>query len=175
MLGHYENFPETVHGIAHFTHKASMKAVQQAVVAAFTELNQKKYKLEEIARSSGSRCDVDFEIGVGEQATFTFLETSEVERLKEEVAKRTLPLLDFLFVLQYHAITESGTRSPLKFDYYLMRFAFAKNLTEFLVSHERGPRRVHVEDLVCFVAKHVTMKFAEHYSGSLKLEDQRTA
>ena len=171
MLGHYENFPETVHGIAHFTHKASMKSVQQAIVVAFSELNQKRCRLEEVARSSGPYCDVDFEVGVGEQSTFIFLETSEVERLKGEVSKRTLPFLDFLFVLQYHANRDSGRRSPLKFDYYLMRFAFAKNLTEFLVSHERGPRRVHVEDLVRFVAKHVTMEFAEHYPGSLKLED----
>ncbi|HUV98480.1 MAG TPA: hypothetical protein VMW14_03145 [Candidatus Paceibacterota bacterium] len=171
MLGHYEQFPETVHGISHFTHRAPLKPVQQAIATAFGQLNQKKCGLTEISHLNGpTDCEVDFEIGIGEKATFTFLDNSEVERLKGEIAKKPLHFLDFLCVLQYHAIGESGRRLSLRFDYFLLRFVFAKNLAEFLVSHERGPRRVHVEDLICFVTAYVKRELAKHYSVSLKLE-----
>ena len=171
MLGHYEQFPETVHGISHFTHRAPLKPVQQAIATVFGQLNQKKCGLTEISHLNGpADCEVDFEIGIGEKATFTFLDTIEVERLKGEITKKPLPFLDFLCVLQYHAIGESGRRLALRFDYYFLRFTFAKNLTEFLVSHERGPRRVHVEDLICFVTERVKRELTEHQSVSLKLE-----
>jgi hypothetical protein len=171
MLGHYEQFPGTVHGISHFTHSATFRSVQQAIATVFGQLNQKKCDLTEISHLNGpADCEVDFEIGIGEKATFTFLDRTEVERLKGEITKKPLPFLDFLCVLQYHAIRESGRRLSLRFDYYLLRFTFAKNLTEFLVSHERGPRRVHVEDLMCFVTERVKRELQEHHSISLKPE-----
>ncbi len=171
MLGHYEQFPETVHGISHFTHKIPLKPVQQAIATAFGQLNQKKCGLTEISHVDGpTDCEVDFEVGIGERATFTFLDSIELERLRGEIAKKPLPFLDFLCVLQYHTIGESGRRHSLRFDYFLLRFAFAKNLAEFLVSHERGPRRVHVEDLIGFVTAQVRRELAEHNLVSLKLE-----
>ncbi len=78
--------------------------------------------------------------------------------------------MDFLCVLQYHIVNESGKRSPLKFDYYLLRFAFGKNYMEFLVSHERGPQRVHVEDLIDFLTKHVKSELADRFSAVLRRE-----
>ena len=39
---------------------------------------------------------------------------------------------------------------PLRFDYYMMRVAFGKNVVEIRVFHERGPRYVSPEDLVAF-------------------------
>ena len=171
MLGHYEQFPETVHGISCLTHRAPVKLVQQAIATAFGQLNRKKCGLTEIFHLDGPMdCEVDFEIGIGERATFTFLDNSEVERLKGEIAKKPLPFLDFLCVLQYHAIGKPGRRRSLRFDYYLLRFAFAENLAEFLVSHERGPRRVHVDDLICFVTAYVRRELAKNYSVSLDLK-----
>ena len=171
MLGHYEQFPETVHGISHFAHKTPLKPVQQAIATAFGQLNQKKCGLTEISHLNGpTDCEVDFEIGIGERATFTFMDNIEVGRLKGEIAKKPLPFLDFLCVLQYHATGKSGRRLSLRFDYFLLRFAFAKNLAEFLVSHERGPRRVHVEDLIGFVTAHVSRELAKRNSVLLKLE-----
>jgi hypothetical protein len=171
MLGHYEQFPETVHGISHFTHRVPLRPVQQAIATVLGRLNQKKCDLTEISHLNGpAECEVNFEIGIGEKATFTFLDSTEVGRLKGEITKKPLPFLDFLCVLQYHTIGESGRRLSLRFDYYLLRFVFAKNLVEFLVSHERGSRRVHVEDLMCFVTTHVKRELAKRNSVSLKLE-----
>jgi hypothetical protein len=171
MLGHYEQFPETVHGISHFTYRAPLRPIQKAIATVFGQLNQKKCDLTEIVHLNGSAdCEVDFEVGIGDKATFTFLDKIEVERLKGEITKKSLSFLDFLCVFQYHAIGESGRRLSLRFDYYLLRFTFAKNLTEFLVYHERGPRRVHVKDLMCFVTERVKRELQEHHSISLEPE-----
>ena len=171
MLGHYEQFPEIVHGISHFTHRVPLRPVQQAIAVVFGQLNQEKCGLTEISHLNElANCEVGFEIGIGERVTFTFLDRTELERLKNEITKKPLPFLDFLCVLQYHTVGELGIRLSLRFDYYLLRFAFAKNLTEFLVFHERGPRRVHVEDLTHFLTERVKRELQEHHSIPLRLE-----
>lgn len=174
MLGCYENFPEIIHGVARFTYRASTRKAQQAVVTAFCQLNQRRCWFEEIAHSSTPGCEVDFELGIGEDSDFTFLDEDESGRLEAEVARRTLAFLDFLCILQYHVVDDSGRRSPLKFDYFMLRFTFDKNFMELLVSHERGPQRVHVEDLMGFLMEKVEKKLAEQHSITLKLEEMRT-
>ncbi len=170
MLGHYENFPKTIHGIVRFTYKASPKKVQQAIAATFYRLNQEKRKLVEIAHSSPPNCEIDFEFGIGGDSIFTFLNKEELATLEGEITRKAVMFMDFLCVLQYHIVNESGKRSPLKFDYYLLRFAFGKNYMEFLVSHERGPQRVHVEDLIDFLTKHVKSELADRFSAVLRRE-----
>ena len=174
MLGHYENFPKIIHGVARFSYRASSKKVQQVIVSVFHRLNQKKCRLEEIAYSSPAECEVDFEFGVGDGNVFTFLDKSELAVVKTEIAGKALIFLDFLCVIQYHIVDKLGKRAPLKFDYYLMRFAFGRNYVEFLISHERGPQRVHVEDLIGFLTGHIRSKLADRYSVDLQLEDTRT-
>jgi hypothetical protein len=175
LLGHYENFPETIHGISRFSHRVSSRKVQQAVVSAFYQLNKEKCWLKEIVcHSSPLRCEVNFEFGVGEKDTFTFLDEEERDRLKNAIEKKTMPFLDFLCVLQYYVVNGPKRRAPLKFDYYLLRFAFDSNYVEFLVSHERGPQRVHIEDLMSFLTKHVKRALADQHSAVLKLESTQT-
>ncbi len=175
MLGRYENFPETIHGAASFTYKAPAKTVQRAILSTLLNLSRKKCSLQEIAHSSPKHCEVDFEFGVGEGTTFTFLDEKEQGRLGSEVERKTLTFLDFLCVLQYHVVDGVGKRSPLKFDYYFLRFEFiSKSFMEFLISHERGPRRVHVEDLMDFLTAHVKRELAEQHAVSLQLENKRT-
>jgi len=174
VLGHYENFPRIIHGIARFSYKASRGKVQQAIASAFYWLTQEKCRLEEIAYSFPQSCVVDFEFGIGEDSVFTFLDKAELGVLEVEIAKKALVFLDFLCVLQYHVVDESRRRAPLKFDYYMLRFAFARNYMEFLVSHERGPQRVHVEDLIVFLTEHINKELADRYSVALKLEGTRT-
>lgn len=170
MLGRYENFPKNIHGIARSTCEASPKKVQRAIVSAFFQLNQERFRLKEIAYSHLAGCEVDFEFGVGEDNAFTFLDNNELAILETEIAGKTLLFLDFLCVLQYHTVVETGKRAPLKFDYYLLRFVFGRNYMEFLVSHERGPQRVHTEDLIGFLAKRVKNEMANRFLVTLKLE-----
>jgi hypothetical protein len=174
LLGLYENFPEIIHGVARYAYGTSTKKVQHAIVAAFHRLNQENCGIEEIAYPSTPHCEVEFEFGVGEDLTFTFLDKSALDRLKAEIAKKSLMFLDFFCVLQYHIVDKMRGRSPLKFDYYFLRFAFGRNFVEFFVSHERGPQRVHVEDLIDFLTKHMAKELTDQYSGALKLENKRT-
>ena len=174
MLGCYENFPKIIHGINRFTYRASSKKAQQAIVSAFYQLNQKGRRLGEIAYSSSVGCEVNFEFGVGEDVTFTFLDKNELSILEGEIAERAFAFLDFLCVLQYHVVDELGNRAPLKFDYYMLRFVFGKNHMEFLVSHERGPQHVHVYDLINFLTDLVKEELAARFSVALRLEGKRT-
>jgi len=85
-------------------------------VSAFYQLNKEKCWLTEIVcHSSPSRCEVRFEFGVGEKDTFTFLDEEELDRLKNEIEKKTMPFLDFLCALQYHVVNGPKRRAPLKF------------------------------------------------------------
>ncbi len=174
MLGHYESFPEIVHGVAQLSYKTSPKKVQQALVIVFYQLNQEKGKLREMGYSFPADCEANFEFGVGDEATFTFLDKIELSRLEREIESSVLTFLDFLCALQYHVVDESGRRMPLKFDYYLLRFMFDKNFVEFLVSHERGPQRVHVEDLIGFLVGRIEKELDRRFSAALKLEGVRT-
>ncbi len=174
MLGRYENFPEINHGAARFTCEAWRGKVQQAIASAFYRLNQKGCKLKEIGHSSPRNCDVDFEFGVGEDLTFTFLDKEELNVLTTETASKPLMFLDFLGVLQYHVTNKLGEYAPLKFDYYLLRFTFERNSLRLLVFHERGPQRVHVEGLIAFLAEKIREELAELYSVVLKLESLYT-
>jgi len=174
LLGLYENFPEVIHGVARFTYKTSTRNIQQAIVATLYQLNHEKCRFEEIAYPSKQHCEVNFEFGVGEDLTFTFLDKNTLDRLETEILKKSLMLLDFLCVLKYHVVDKLKGRSPLKFDYYFLRFAFSRNFMEFLLSHERGPQRVHVEDLLDTLMKQVTRELDDQHSSALKLESKRT-
>jgi hypothetical protein len=44
---------------------------------------------------------------------------------------------------------------PLKFDYYMIRFAFSKNTMEMRVFHERGPRYISPEDITTFIVNQI--------------------
>jgi hypothetical protein len=176
MLGTYENFPRTIHLGTFFSHMTSVKKVQQTLVTAFGQLNQDACSLEVITGFSGKvYCEVNFEVGVGEETAFTFLNANEIERLERAISREALPVLDFLCVLQYHLVSELGKRSPLKFDYFFLRFAFATNLTEFLVAHERGPRRVHVEDLTQFLVRRIETKLRDNHLVDTRVRGRRRA
>ena len=62
--------------------------------------------------------------------------------------------MDFFCAVRYYkAKTEKKT--PLKFDYYMIRFAFSKDTMEIRVFHERGPRYFSPEDIVTFLMNKV--------------------
>ncbi len=173
MLGIYKNFPKVVHGVVRVALKTSPKNIQQAIAATFFRMNQKHYRLEEIANPSNHHCEVDFEFGIGEEATFSFLDEGALGVLKAAITKKPLDFLDFLGVLQYHLFDELRRRAALKSDYYFLRFAFSWSSMELLISHERGPRRVHVEDLIDFLLKHVTSELIDHHDDALELKSER--
>jgi len=150
LLGHYENFPDVIHSVAKFTHQSTEKKLQQAILRALHRLNEEKHDLNTISPFSTPECEVSFEFGVAEGITFNYLDKEELERFQRGIRKEAPPTLDFFCVVRYHTLKE-GRRRPLKFDYNLLRFISHGNNVEVQVSHERGIRRVPLEDLTNFI------------------------
>lgn len=150
LLGRYENFPQVVHSVTKFTHQSTERKLQEAILLALYRLNQEKHDLNTISHFSTSGCEVSFEFGVAEEIAFNYLDREELERVQKSIKKEAPPTLDFFCVVRYHALRE-GRRKPLKFDYHLLRFVFHRNSVEVQVSHERGIRRVSLEDLSSFI------------------------
>lgn len=177
MLGQFENFSQNVHGIALLTFRASLQQIQLAVAHAFYELNQRKYRLDELTGSiiqANANCEVSFEVGIGENATFTFLDEKELALLVAEITEKRLRFLDFLCILKYHVCKERRRKGPLKFDYYMLRFGFDANSVELSVFHERGPRHVHVEEVISFIIDYVGKEAMKEWSLSLTTERIQT-
>ena len=58
--------------------------------------------------------------------------------------------MDFFCSIRYYkGIGEKKT--PLKFDYYMLRTIFSKDTFEVQVFHERGPRYISPEELTMFI------------------------
>lgn len=154
LLGRYENFPDNIHGIASLTYWPSRRQIQQTILHTFHQLNQEVCSLNEIAPPSTSKWEVSFELGVAEGITFNYLDREEVSRVEKSIAKRALPVLDFLCVARYR-IMGKGKREVPKSDYHLLRLAFYRKNAELRGFHERGPRRVSPKDLLVFMLNRI--------------------
>jgi len=166
MLGLYENFPQTIHKTTHFTFSISNRNLQQALVKMLHEINGKTFSLKEIAYLATSQCTVIFEFGIADASNFNYLDAEELRKIMNAAKKKPLQIMDFFCSLRYYRIKEKKT--PLKFDYYFIRFIFDKNLMETQISHERGPRYVSPEELANLVVKKVNGTFSKKVLKELK-------
>lgn len=173
MLGHYENFPETIHGVARFAHRLSARKFQQVILQTFHRLNQEPYPLNVITPFFSLKCDVSFEFGVADGIEFNYLDKEEMDKFQKRIVKRALPLLDFLCVVRYHVVKE-GKLVPLKFDYHLLRLTFHRNNVQLEIFHERGIQRVSLEDLITFIAKQIKNELFQRRLKPLTLKYLRT-
>ena len=173
MLGRYENYPEAIHGVARFTHRLSVRKLQQAILQALHRLNQETCNLDAIAPFSSLKCEVSFEFGVAEGTTFNYLDKEELDRLQRDIVKRALPILDFLCVVRYH-VTKEGKRVPLRFDYHLLRLMFERRSVQLQIFHERGTQRVSLEDLITFITRCIKDELSQRQLKPLSLKYSRT-
>jgi len=173
VLGHYENFPEAIHGVAQFTHRLSVRKLQQAILHVFHRLNQETRNLDAIAPFSSLKCEVSFEFGVAEGDVFNYLDKEELDRLQGDIVKSALPILDLLCVFKYHIIKE-GKRVPLRFDYHLLRLMFQRRSVQLQIFHERGTQRVSLEDLITFITNCVEDELSQRHLKPLSLKYSRT-
>ena len=58
--------------------------------------------------------------------------------------------MDFFCSIRYYK-GKPEKKTALKFDYYLFRTIYGKNLFEIQIRHERGPRYLSPEDLAAFI------------------------
>jgi hypothetical protein len=149
LLGKYENFPVNLHFAESLLCLVSSRQLQRKLIQKFCELNQKNFCFEEVANPTVPNSTLIFEFGLAEDDGFNFLSEEEKEKALVTL-KDSLRTMDFFCAIRYYK-NEKEKRTPLKFDYYMMRLLFSKGEVEFDLFHERGPRYISPEDLVLFI------------------------
>ena len=154
MLGRYENFPANIHRVETFTSSLSTTKIQQRLIQVLQEINCRAFSFEEIAHPTVPECSVIFEVGIAEVKNFNFIDKEEAKKVLSMLRKETLRLMDFFYAVRYYKGT-AEKKTPLKFDYYMIRVVFDKNSVEIRVFHERGPRYISPEDIVTFLVNRI--------------------
>jgi hypothetical protein len=160
MLGLYENFPKTIHKTTSFTASISNKRLQQALIQTLQKINNKNFNLQEITNPSMPQCTAILEFGIAETNNFNYLDDEEANKVLKVIQKKPLQVMDFFCALRYYKM-QNEEKTPLRFDYYMIRFIFNKDLMEIQIFHERGPRHVPPEDVANFVANKINEAFSK--------------
>jgi hypothetical protein len=168
LIGLYENFPENYHGIARFYYKAPEKKFQEIILKALHELIRKDgFDFPSIY--AVSECKVNFDVGIADVLTFNYLDNETLTEFSK-IVKAPLHTLDFLFVIRYYKKNVRNRLKPLKFDYFILRFLFNNENVEFLIFHEKGTRRISLEELTKIISNRVAKELSENNLPKMKVE-----
>lgn len=115
--------------------------------------NAKTFSLDALTDPSVENCSVAFEFGIAEGKDFRFLNEEEGNRIRRAIRAEPLQVLDVICAVCYHR-SLAGKKSPLKFDYYMVRFRFDEYRV-IQVFHERGPGYLSPKDIVNFLLTEV--------------------
>jgi len=154
LFGCYENFPKLIHCEIRFRTKYSRRTVQKLLLQALHKLNKTEFFFEEVAelaRLHKATCKINFDFGIADSLSFTYLNEQELAKAQKIIRKNPLSIMDFFCVIRYYKITEKEKPRPLRFDYYLLRFVFDEKNVRVLAYHERGTRRISPKELLEFL------------------------
>ena len=149
-IGFYENFPVNIHRIDNFNSTLSSKQLQQKLIQIFYDINSKEFSFEEVTNPTVPQGRVSFEFGLAELGDFNYIDEEEVKKTLSLLSKERLNSMDFFCSIRYYK-GNGEKKTPLKFDYYMLRTIFSKNMLEVQVFHERGPRYISPEELTTFI------------------------
>jgi hypothetical protein len=172
LIGLYENFPEVHHGIAHFSTAVPTQDLQRTLLQFLQRLNENRETIG-LAEFVRHKIRVELEVGVADGLAFDYFNEEILERCLNAISKTALPVLDLFYVVRYY-VPNGAKRKPLKFDYHFVRFLFREHEVEMLVHHERGPRRLAVEELIKFHFSRVNRELKAREMSPLKLIFVRT-
>ena len=146
MEGIYAYFPDTCHCVALFLYKASRRKFQKSLINLFYEMNmgEENFNVQSITDHG---IKIAFDIGIADELTFNFIDEEERDKWLSILDKGDFEILDFLLVARYY-VSKKGRDQPLRFDYYMLRFLFGHGSVELRVYHEKGTRRLSIEDLI---------------------------
>jgi hypothetical protein len=154
MLGFYENFPVNIHRIEAFVTPLSNKRLQRRLIQVVHNINRRTFSFEEVACPTVPECTIIFEAGLAEAKSFNYVDEEEKQKVLSALRKTPFQTMDFFCAVRYYKGTAED-KTPLKFDYYMMRLIFGKNNLEIQVFHERGPRYISPEDIITFLVNEV--------------------
>ena len=149
MFGTFDNFPKDIHKEVTFTFSASTKRLQQKLVQILHKLNTQTLNLEEISDPSVPHCTVIIEFGI-----------AETNKTLKTISKSPLQTMDLLCSISYYK-TQGEKKTPLRFDYYMIRLNFENNLTTIQISHKRGPRHTSPNDIAYLIINKINEAFGK--------------
>ncbi|MEM3617638.1 MAG: hypothetical protein QXK47_01010 [Candidatus Bathyarchaeia archaeon] len=158
MFGFYENFPVNVQKVMRFASTVSSKTLQKVLVQCLAKLNSENLRLQDIISPSTFECTVAFEFGIADGDAFNYLDQDETQKVLGEIHKAPLQIMDLFCAIRYYK-ERDGNKSPLKFDYYMIRLIFSAGYVDTLIFHERGPRHMPPEDLINLIVERVNQLF----------------
>ena len=167
MEGIYEDFPKVHHGVAVFSCEAECEALQRALIRLFHRINMGVEPVEAPALTSQG-VSLILEIGVASGLAFNFIDDEEMGRWVDLLRERKLDTIDFILIARYY-VSRGGRRRPLRFDYYMLRFTFRPGAMEIRVHHERGTRRLPIEDLLRLLGEKISLNLMREGEGQLSL------
>ena len=147
-LGFYENFPSNIHVVESFNSTLSSQQLQQRLIQVLYEINRREFSFEEAANPTIPECKLIFEFGLADAEGFNYIDEEEVKKVRTLLGKENLHTMDFFCAIRYH---KGEKKKSLKFDYYLLRTVYEKDMLEIQVSHKKGPRYMSPEDLTMFI------------------------
>ena len=147
-LGFYENFPLNIHLVESFTSTLSSKQLQQRLIQVLFEINRGEFSFEEAANPTIPECKLIFEFGLADAGDFNYIDEEEVKKVRNLLGKEYLRSMDFFCAVRYY---KGEKKKALKFDYYLLRTIYDKDILEIQVFHKKGPRYISPEDLTMFI------------------------
>ena len=150
MLGFYDNFPANIHRIERLSTNFSIKKLQQKLIRMLCEINRGTFSFEEIAYPTVPQGTIIFEFGLADAQSFNYINDKEAKKALSSIRKTPFQMMDFFCGLRYYK-GSGEKKTPLKFDYYMLRVVFGKNAVEIRIFHERGPRYISPEDIITFL------------------------
>jgi len=159
LFGVYDNFPDIIHGFAHFECDSSPSELGSAIIRALYRMNRSGRFLSSHRIPTPLGCRVRLEFGVADGTDFNYIDEDVLSLSSDILSRVDLDTLDFLCVVRYYRI-EKRMRKPLRFDYYLLRFMLGSGGGEVRVFHERGIRRLPIEDLILILIDSVNRELS---------------
>jgi len=148
-LGRHENFPTQIHRVEGYKTNLTTIKLQEKILRTLQSVNCKDFCFEEVTVPTVPDGLVIFEFGLADGHNFSYLDAARLETTVSGLSKEVQTLDFFCAIRYYKAVGDKKT--PLKFDYYLLRTLYGKGALELQVYHERGPRYVTPEDLIEFL------------------------
>lgn len=155
MLGFYENFPQNFHHLSSFTYSVSRSNIQQKLISMLQVMNRASFTFEEVCSPAVPKSSVIFEFGIADTGNFNFLNEAETKKVLDTVSRGSLQVMDLFCAIRYYK-NQEAKKTPLRFDYFMLRMVFGKEKSlELQVFHERGPRYISPEELASFLVRKV--------------------
>jgi hypothetical protein len=119
------------------------------------DTNRKPFEFGEICHQAPQKQTVILEVGIAEGRGFNYMDEEETKKVLNVLKKESFRVMDFFVAMRYYK-GKNSKKTPLRFDYYMLRFVFGENNSvELRVFHERGPRHTSPEDIATFLVNRV--------------------